>query len=98
MVEILRRAQRLRVISVFRTADVGFIISSLFFLCFLLGVIVLFALAVALQLYVGCYINIAGRKPVSRICKRFCRMLPVKDIVGWWAKGHCAACYNMCVL
>ena len=65
--EILRRAQRLRVISVFRrTADVGFVFSSLFFLCFLLGVIVLFAPAVALQLYVGCYINIAGRKPVSR--------------------------------
>ena len=64
--EILRRAQRLRVIFIFRrTADVGFIFSS-FFMCFLLGVIVLFAPAVALQLYVGCYTNIAGRKPVSR--------------------------------
>ena len=48
-----------------RSGVVG-IFSLSFLLFFILGLIVLFAPAVFIVVSGGCYINIAGRKPISR--------------------------------
>jgi hypothetical protein len=66
VVDILRRAQRLRGISVFVDPTFSALLSLVFLLCFLLGVLVLFAPAMDPVVLVMCYINIAGRKPISR--------------------------------
>jgi hypothetical protein len=63
-VGILRWTQRLRVIFVFVDPPVSALFSFLFFSLFLLGLIVLRPQQFVVSC--GCYINIAGRKPVSR--------------------------------
>jgi hypothetical protein len=67
VVGIIRRAQRLRGISVFVDPSFSALVSLFFLLCFLLGL--LCAVCPSNGSYVVsmvCYINIAGRKPISR--------------------------------
>ena len=59
----------MRVISVFVEPPMFALFSLLCSVLFLLGLFVLFCPSCGLaDVSVGCYINIAGRKPVSREC------------------------------
>jgi hypothetical protein len=84
VMEIIRRAQRLRGISVFVDPTLSALVSLLFLLCFLLGLLCAVCLSNGFYVVsVVCYINIAGRKSISST-KPFTRVTSTQVHHGNW--------------
>jgi hypothetical protein len=94
VVGILRRAQRLRIIIVFVDPTLSTLLSFLFYFCFSFISFFFWARLYCgpskLTVSCGCYINIAGREPVSRGLEHAC-ILVAWTTTRFYERGNVAS-------